>query len=85
LFAEGGNTDFKQLGSPDLTLVRDHVVISTLLKPGTVYKVRIESSSSGGAIAQSQPFTLLTAKPSASVVDLIFQGLDQTFGFLKPR
>ena len=84
LFAEGGG-EFKQLGTPDQTLVRDHVVISTFLKPGTVYKLKVESGSSGGALVQSQLYTILTAKPNASVVDLIFSGLNQTFGFLKAK
>ena len=83
VFVQGSGTEFKQLGTPDMSLMRDHVVISTLLKPGTVYKLRVESGSSGGASAQSQSYTILTAKPNASVVDLIFSGLDQTFGFLK--
>ncbi len=82
-FAEGAVADPKQSTTKDATLTRDHIIITTLLRPGTVYKIISESNDSSGNVTRSDPYTVLTPTQKGSVVDIIFNNLGKTFGFLK--
>ena len=82
-FGEGSGKDLTQSTSPDLGLVTDHTVITTLLSPGMVYKIVAESDDSAGNISKSNVYTALTPKQQGSIIDVIFQNFDKTFGFLK--
>ncbi len=82
-FTEGTSSDLKQSTTLDESVVRDHIVITTLMRPGLVYKIAAESSNVGGDVTRSDPYTVLTPKPRSSVVDLIFENFSKTFGFLK--
>ncbi|MDQ5928031.1 MAG: trimeric autotransporter adhesin [Patescibacteria group bacterium] len=84
-FSQGSKTTFDESTKLDTALVRDHVVITTALTPGLVYTMSAESGSTGGDVARSEPFTILTPQPRASVVDLIFENFDTTFGFLNGK
>jgi len=81
-FSEGVSSDFNQETPLDKSYVRDHIVITTALNAGTVYKIRAESKNVGGGLVRSEPYTVLTPKPRGSVIDIIFKNLETTFGFL---
>ena len=82
-FGEGSGKDFTQSTPTDLGLVTEHTVITTLLSPGMVYKIVAESDDSTGNVSKSNVYTALTPKQQGSIVDVIFQNFDKTFGFLK--
>ena len=82
-FSEGGGKDFTQSTPDDQSLVTEHTVITTLLRPGLVYKIVVESDDSVGNVSKSNVYTALTPKQQGSIVDVIFQNFNKTFGFLK--
>ena len=82
-FSEGGGKDFTQSTPDDPSLVTEHTVITTLLRPGMVYKIVAESDDSVGNVSKSNIYTALTPKQQGSIVDVIFQNFNKTFGFLK--
>jgi len=82
-FSEGGGKDFTQSTPDDSSLVTEHTVITTLLRPGLVYKIVVESDDSVGNVSKSNVYTALTPKQQGSIVDVIFQNFNKTFGFLK--
>jgi hypothetical protein len=84
-FAEGTSMGLNQSTPVDNNLVRDHIVITTALRPGTVYKINVASSDSGGNVSTSEAYTVLTPKPKGSVIDIIFKNLEGTFGFLRGK
>jgi hypothetical protein len=79
-FGQGSDGDLTQSTPLDNSLTTDHVVITTLLTPGTVYKIKAESGDSSGNVTDSAPYTLLTPAPAGSIVDLIISNLQSTFG-----
>ena len=82
IYYESGNESSAQHTSVVADLVRSHVVVITSFKPGTVYGIKVQSSDGSSNGATSDPFSVLTPKPTGSVIDLIFKNLNQTFGFL---
>lgn len=82
-FGEGSVTELKQSTETNDALVTDHIVVTTLLKPGTAYTLKVESGDSAGNISQSDRYSVLTPKVAGSVVDLIFGNFNKTFGFLR--
>ncbi|MSU55635.1 MAG: hypothetical protein EXS46_03830 [Candidatus Taylorbacteria bacterium] len=82
-YGEGVAKILKQSTTLDYSLVTDHIVITTALKPGQVYQVQARSGDSQDHKSQSDSYTTLTPKPKQSAIDLIFKNLDSTFGFLK--
>ncbi|MBI5147778.1 MAG: fibronectin type III domain-containing protein [Parcubacteria group bacterium] len=66
---------------PDL--VADHAVILTNLKPGVIYRVKIESVDASGNAAEFGPRTIITPRQSESVINVIFKNFENTFKFLK--
>ncbi|OHA18026.1 MAG: hypothetical protein A2743_03185 [Candidatus Taylorbacteria bacterium RIFCSPHIGHO2_01_FULL_43_47] len=85
VFYSEGSAGASESTPVDSSLLRDHIVITTSLRPGTVYKISVESSDSAGNITRSDPYTVLTQRSQGSVVDLIFKNLDTTFGFLRKK
>ncbi|MBY0376665.1 fibronectin type III domain-containing protein [Patescibacteria group bacterium] len=83
LFAEGSVTNLSQSTTTEPSLVLDHIVVTTKLKPGTAYTLKVESGDSAGNITDSGRYSILTPKLAGSVVDLIFGNFNKTFGFLK--
>lgn len=84
-YGEGVSKELKQSISAETGLVRDHIIITTVLHPGSFYKISVESNDSGGNITRSSPYTILTPKSKDSVIDIIFKNFEQTFGFLKGK
>ncbi len=82
-FTEGTGTEFLQFTPVETSLVEDHIVVTTKLKPGTAYTIKVQSGDSAGNVTDSGRYSILTPKVAGSVVDLIFGNLNKTFGFLK--
>ena len=66
---------------PELTV--SHVVILTTLKPGTVYRFQIASTDNANNTMELPIRTIITPKPTESIVDVIFKNFDETFNFIK--
>lgn len=86
-YSEGITKDknMSQFAKLDPAFVMDHVVITTVFKPGLVYRLRAQSTDSLENIADSSDYTILTPRSQASVIDLIIENFQSTFGFLRPR
>lgn len=81
-YTENTKGESNQSTALDSGLTKDHIVITTILRPGTVNKIEVESIDSSGHVVRSSPYLVLTPKPKGSVIDVIFKNLDDTFGFL---
>lgn len=62
---------------------KDHVIVITTFKPGTVYTFRVESKDASGNTTLSQPHTFMTAKQKESIIQVIMRVLENTFGWMK--
>jgi DNA-binding beta-propeller fold protein YncE len=60
----------------------NHIVVITSFKPGTVYRFRVESQDDQGNITASQNYSVLTPLQSRSVIELILQNFEGTFGWM---
>jgi fructose-1,6-bisphosphatase len=79
-FGHGDAANLTQSTPLDTSVTQNHVIITTLLHPGTVYKIKAESTDSSHNITDSDPYTVLTPAPAGSIVDLILTNLKGTFG-----
>lgn len=79
----GGDTELKQSTDLNDNYTKEHVIVITKFKPGTVYTFRVESIDSGGNRELSQPHTFMTAKQKESIIQVILKVLENTFGWLK--
>ena len=77
------STELSQSTPLEPNLVSDHIVVTTALKPGKVYRFRIESIDGIGNVSRSKDYTILTPKKEENVLDLIINNFEQSFGFLK--
>ncbi|MDD5738989.1 MAG: fibronectin type III domain-containing protein [Candidatus Pacebacteria bacterium] len=84
-FNEGFTDDegVKQSNELDKKLVNDHIIITTILKPGKVYQFQVESQDAGGNTTISPKYVFLTPKPKQDVIDLIIKNFEDNFGFMK--
>jgi len=62
---------------------KEHVMVITKFKPGVVYSFRVESIDSGGNTTLSKPHTFMTAKKKESIIQIIINILENTFGWVK--
>jgi hypothetical protein len=85
-YEEGSGSPDKPLANKQqdtTTLVTNHVVILSTLKPGTIYRFQIASKDDAGNTAKLPIRTIITPRQNESIVDVIFKNFDQTFNFLK--
>ena len=85
-FEEGSGSPDKPLLNKQedtTTLVTNHVVILSTLKPGTIYRIQIASVDDAGNRIKTPIRTMITPRLNESIVDVIFKNFDQTFNFLK--
>ena len=66
----------------DYELTKNHVVILTTLKPGTVYRFTVESIDDANNLTKPAIRTIITPKKTESIVDVIFKNFDETFNFI---
>jgi hypothetical protein len=78
---EGDNFAFNSALNQSFTY--DHVVVVSGLQPGQVYRMRAESTDGQGAAVYSDDRTLITPRSQESIVDVIIENFEQTFGFLR--
>jgi len=78
----GAKADFKQIGDKS-SYSTDHNVIITDLKPGQLYRVRIETADQAGNKTQSPVRTIITPRQSESIVDIVIKNFEETFNFLQ--
>ena len=83
-FEEGSGSPTKDLANKqeDTEFTKNHVVILTALKPGTVYRFTVSSSDDAGNMAKPPIRTIITPKKTESIVDVIFKNFDATFNFV---
>lgn len=78
-----GNEDLGQQSKQDPNLTRNHVVVLTDLRPGTVYRFKAISEDANANVRQSDVFSVLTPRKEKSVFQLIITNFEQTFGWMK--
>ncbi|MBP9715643.1 MAG: fibronectin type III domain-containing protein [Candidatus Pacebacteria bacterium] len=83
-YEEGSGSPDKPLANKqeDLELTLNHVVILTTLKPGTVYRFQVASSDDAKNVKKLPIRTIITPRPSESIVDVIFKNFNESFNFI---
>jgi hypothetical protein len=79
----GGNINLAESTDLNTDYSKEHVLVITKFKPGTVYTFRVESIDSGGNLTLSKPYTFMTAKKRESIIQVIMRILEDTFGWMK--
>ncbi len=82
LYNEGTSKELSQSTSLDKSLVTDHVVVTTNLKPGKVYKFKVESVDSNDSPSLSKDYLIMTPKTQESVINLIIDNFMESFSFV---
>ena len=67
----------------DDSLKFSHIVLLPDFKPGEVYRFKVRSMDKNGNQSESKDFTVLAPRQSGSIVDIIIENLEETFGFLR--
>ncbi|MFA7191909.1 MAG: Calx-beta domain-containing protein [Candidatus Paceibacterota bacterium] len=83
-YEEGSGSPDKPLANKqeDTELTLNHVVILTTLKPGTVYRFQVASSDDAKNVKKLPIRTIITPRPSESIVDVIFKNFNESFNFI---
>ena len=83
-YQEGIKKDIQLIKSTflDKQLVTKHVVVITDFQPATVHRFFIESQDAQGNKAISRDFTILTPQQKKTVVKIIIDNFEQTFGWV---
>ncbi len=87
MFEEGatGDKDKPLANKVEITnsLVLDHAVVLTVLKPGGLYRIQIASTDSAGNTTTLPVKTIVVPRQSESILDVIFKNFEDTFKFLR--
>lgn len=67
----------------DASLSVNHIVIITPLKPSTNYHFRVKAADKSGNLGASADFSVLTPQSRKSLLQIILEKLEQTFGWLR--
>jgi len=83
-YQEGSGPVDKQLNNKQetLELTKNHAVILTVFKPGTIYRFTVSSTDGSDNMAILPIRTIITPQKSESIMDIIFKNFDQTFNFM---
>ncbi|MFA6159525.1 MAG: fibronectin type III domain-containing protein, partial [Parcubacteria group bacterium] len=73
--------NWKLIKKSDLT--KNHLFVLTDLKPASVYQFRTASFDKHNNVSVSENYSLLTPTKQQSVLDLIIQNFESTFGWVK--
>lgn len=79
----GGESKLAESTDLNTNYTKEHVMVITKFKPGIVYSFRVESIDSGGNTTISKPHTFMTAKKKESIIQIIMNILENTFGWVK--
>lgn len=84
LYGQGADDNQYSQSTPlDENLTTNHVIVVTDFKSATVYKFKLQAKDGAGNIQDSQDFTVLVPEEKKSVIQMISQNLENTFGWLK--
>jgi photosystem II stability/assembly factor-like uncharacterized protein len=83
-FEEGSGSSSKSLANKkeDVEFTKNHVVVLSSLKAGTVYRFTVESMDGANNMSKPPIRTIITPKKTESIVDVIFKNFDDTFNFV---
>lgn len=65
----------------DNELTVNHTMVFTGFKPGTAYRLRVESIDASGNVASSRYFTILTPQQRETVFDLLIKNFQDVFNW----
>ncbi len=77
------NDDYKLKSREDTNLNLNHIVIIVGLKPSTNYHFRIQAADAAGNVGHSGDYSVLTPQRRKSLLQIILEKLEQTFGWLR--
>ena len=80
-YGEGTGSDYPSKTQDDSTLVKNHVVTVSELKPGLVYHLRVVTKDKMGNVSQSYDNVVVMPKATKSALDLVVGSLSKSFGF----
>ena len=80
---QAANIELAEATALNTNYTKEHVMVITKFKPGIVYSFRVESIDSGGNITKAQMHTFMTAKQKESIIQIIINILEETFGWVK--
>ncbi len=77
-----GNSELSESTSENTNYTKEHVMVITKFKPGIVYSFKVGSIDSGGNETLSKVHTFMTAKKKDSIIQIIMNILENTFGWM---
>jgi len=80
---QGSEVELSESTNLSVNYTREHVMVISDFKPGTVYSFRVESIDSGGNESLSKVNTFMTAKKQESIIQIILDILANIFGWIK--
>ncbi|MCK5085798.1 fibronectin type III domain-containing protein, partial [Candidatus Parcubacteria bacterium] len=81
---ESGNEENRNNSSTfDSNLTTKHTSVFTNLNAGTVYRFKVESADKAGNLAESGEFVVLTPKNRKSILQIILDIIEKTFGWTR--
>jgi hypothetical protein len=69
--------------APNTEPTVDHVRVITEFLPSTVYKFWVKCEDQTGNEEQSEDFVLFTPEKEKSIIDIILENFEGTFGWVK--
>jgi len=78
----GGDAQLKDSTPLNSSFTKEHVVVISNFAPGKVYTFRVQSVDSGNLSAISKVNTFMTAKKKESIITIIMNILQNTFGWI---
>ena len=81
--AAGETKDPKNKSDLYDSLVTNHNVILSSLKPGAIYRIKITSTDESGNTGSFGPRTTLTPRQTESITDIIFKNFEDSFKFMR--
>jgi hypothetical protein len=79
----GANVEFTESTPFISDYTKEHTIVVTKFKPGSVYSFRVESTDSTNKTTISKTHTFMTAKKKESIIQIIMAILENTFGWMK--
>lgn len=80
---QAGEVELRESTPINNSFTKEHVVVISNFDPGKVYTFRVESIDSGGNTSLSKVNTFMTAKKKESIITIILNILENTFGWAK--
>ena len=80
---QAGEALLKESTPLNNSFTKEHVVVISNFDPGKVYTFRVESIDSGNNSTLSKVNTFMTAKKKESIITIILNILENTFGWMK--